>query len=99
MLMNLFMHYAYDAWMQRSHPRCPFARYADDRMGATGGPLGGGTLAFPVSVGVIALAIAIGPTVPAIAGSLRHGDRVLSEGSRIGPCPLHRPPPGTQHWS
>jgi len=30
MLMNLFMHYAFDAWMQRSHPRCPFARYADD---------------------------------------------------------------------
>ncbi len=29
-LMNLFMHYAFDAWMQKSHPRCPFARYADD---------------------------------------------------------------------
>jgi hypothetical protein len=28
--MNLFMHYAFDAWMQRSHPQCPFARYADD---------------------------------------------------------------------
>jgi group II intron reverse transcriptase/maturase len=30
MLMNLFMHYAFDAWMQKSHPQCPFARYADD---------------------------------------------------------------------
>jgi RNA-directed DNA polymerase len=29
-LMNVFMHYAFDAWMQKSHPRCPFARYADD---------------------------------------------------------------------
>jgi RNA-directed DNA polymerase len=29
-LMNLFMHYAFDCWMQRSHPTCPFARYADD---------------------------------------------------------------------
>ena len=29
-LMNLFMHYAFDAWMKRSYPRCPFARYADD---------------------------------------------------------------------
>jgi len=29
-LMNLFMHYAFDSWMRRSHPQCPFARYADD---------------------------------------------------------------------
>jgi RNA-directed DNA polymerase len=29
-LMNLFMHYAFDAWMQRTHGACPFARYADD---------------------------------------------------------------------
>lgn len=30
LLMNLFMHYAFDSWMQRTHPQCPFARYADD---------------------------------------------------------------------
>ncbi len=29
-LMNLYMHYVFDAWMQREHPRNPFARYADD---------------------------------------------------------------------
>jgi RNA-directed DNA polymerase len=29
-LMNLFMHYAFDTWMQRGSPNCPFARYADD---------------------------------------------------------------------
>jgi len=29
-LMNLYMHYSFDAWMQREHPRHPFARYADD---------------------------------------------------------------------
>jgi group II intron reverse transcriptase/maturase len=29
-LMNLYMHYAFDAWMQRAYPRYPFARYADD---------------------------------------------------------------------
>jgi RNA-directed DNA polymerase len=29
-LMNLFMHYAFDVWMQRYFPQCPFARYADD---------------------------------------------------------------------
>ncbi len=29
-LMNLFMHYAFDTWMQRNSPNCPFARYADD---------------------------------------------------------------------
>jgi group II intron reverse transcriptase/maturase len=29
-LMNLFMHYAFDNWMRRIHPQCPFARYADD---------------------------------------------------------------------
>jgi RNA-directed DNA polymerase len=29
-LMNLYMHYCFDAWMQREHPRNPFARYADD---------------------------------------------------------------------
>ena len=29
-LMNLFMHYAFDVWMKRNNPSCPFARYADD---------------------------------------------------------------------
>jgi RNA-directed DNA polymerase len=29
-LMNLFMHYAFDIWMKRTCPCCPFARYADD---------------------------------------------------------------------
>jgi RNA-directed DNA polymerase len=29
-LMNLFMHYTFDCWMQRTYPQCPFARYADD---------------------------------------------------------------------
>jgi RNA-directed DNA polymerase len=30
LLANLFMHYAFDAWMDREHPGCPFERYADD---------------------------------------------------------------------
>ena len=30
MLANLFMHYVFDAWMDREHPGCPFERYADD---------------------------------------------------------------------
>ena len=30
LLANLFMHYAFDKWMDREHPRCPFERYADD---------------------------------------------------------------------
>jgi RNA-directed DNA polymerase len=30
LLMNLFMHYAFDAWMRRTFPLCEFARYADD---------------------------------------------------------------------
>ena len=29
-LANLFMHYAFDKWMDRDHPDCPFERYADD---------------------------------------------------------------------
>jgi len=29
-LANLFLHYAFDLWMARNHPRCPFERYADD---------------------------------------------------------------------
>lgn len=29
-LMNLYLHYAFDAWMQREYPQYPFARYADD---------------------------------------------------------------------
>ena len=29
-LMNLFMHYAFDCWMKRTYPEYPFARYADD---------------------------------------------------------------------
>lgn len=33
LLANLFLHYAFDAWITRTHPDKPFARYADD--GAT----------------------------------------------------------------
>ena len=29
-LANLFMHYAFDPWMAREFPGCPFERYADD---------------------------------------------------------------------
>jgi group II intron reverse transcriptase/maturase len=29
-LANLFMHYAFDAWLAREFPDCPFERYADD---------------------------------------------------------------------
>jgi len=29
-LVNLFMHYAFDTWMVREFPDCPFERYADD---------------------------------------------------------------------
>ncbi len=29
-LANLFMHYAFDTWMVRNFPDCPFERYADD---------------------------------------------------------------------
>ena len=29
-LANLFMHYAFDVWMDREFPDCPFERYADD---------------------------------------------------------------------
>jgi len=30
LLANLFMHYAFDRWMDREFPACPFERYADD---------------------------------------------------------------------
>jgi RNA-directed DNA polymerase len=29
-LANLFLHYAFDSWMAREFPGCPFERYADD---------------------------------------------------------------------
>jgi hypothetical protein len=29
-LSNLFMHYAFDLWMARTHPDLPWCRYADD---------------------------------------------------------------------
>ncbi|MEP0919780.1 reverse transcriptase domain-containing protein [Leptolyngbya sp. DQ-M1] len=29
-LANLFLHYAFDAWVRREMPRIPFCRYADD---------------------------------------------------------------------
>jgi RNA-directed DNA polymerase len=29
-MMNLFMHYCFDRWMQQKHPYNPFARYCDD---------------------------------------------------------------------
>lgn len=30
LLANLFLHYAFDKWMQREYPSVPFERYADD---------------------------------------------------------------------
>ncbi len=30
LLANLFLHYAFDKWMQRYYPQVPFERYADD---------------------------------------------------------------------
>jgi group II intron reverse transcriptase/maturase len=30
LLANLFLHYAFDKWMEREHPDIPFERYADD---------------------------------------------------------------------
>jgi len=30
LLANLFLHYAFDHWMQSTHPSTPFERYADD---------------------------------------------------------------------
>ena len=30
LVANLFMHYAFDRWMVREYPVCPFERYADD---------------------------------------------------------------------
>jgi len=30
LLANLFLHYAFDRWMVRRHPKVPFERYADD---------------------------------------------------------------------
>jgi retron-type reverse transcriptase len=30
LLANLFMHYAFDMWMKRENPQCPFERYVDD---------------------------------------------------------------------
>jgi RNA-directed DNA polymerase len=30
LLANLFLHYAFDKWMEREHPSIPFERYADD---------------------------------------------------------------------
>lgn len=30
LLANLFLHYAFDKWMQREFPTCPYERYADD---------------------------------------------------------------------
>lgn len=30
LLANIFLHHAFDMWMSREHPGCPFERYADD---------------------------------------------------------------------
>ena len=32
LLANLFLHYTFDAWMQRTYPHIPFERYADDAL-------------------------------------------------------------------
>ena len=30
LLANVFLHYAFDRWMQRKYPGIPFERFADD---------------------------------------------------------------------
>lgn len=30
LLANLYLHHAFDKWMDEAHPQCPFERYADD---------------------------------------------------------------------
>ncbi len=30
LLANLFLHYAFDKWMERNFPQNPYKRYADD---------------------------------------------------------------------
>jgi len=30
LLANIFLHYAFDKWMEREYPKCEFERYADD---------------------------------------------------------------------
>ena len=30
LISNIFLHYAFDEWMKRNFPNCPFERYADD---------------------------------------------------------------------
>ena len=30
LLANLFLHYAFDKWMERDYPHIPFERFADD---------------------------------------------------------------------
>ena len=30
LLANLYLHHAFDKWMQKEYPQCPFERYADD---------------------------------------------------------------------
>lgn len=32
LLANLYLHYAFDAWMRRNYPHIPFERYADDSL-------------------------------------------------------------------
>jgi len=32
LLANLFLHYTFEAWMQRTYPQIPFERYADDAL-------------------------------------------------------------------
>jgi retron-type reverse transcriptase len=35
LLANLFLHYAFDAWMARNFAHIPFERYADDSVPRT----------------------------------------------------------------
>lgn len=30
LLANIYLHHAFDMWMSKEHPQCPFERYADD---------------------------------------------------------------------
>ena len=30
LLANIYLHHAFDMWMDKEHPQCPFERYADD---------------------------------------------------------------------
>jgi group II intron reverse transcriptase/maturase len=72
LLANLFLHYAFDRWMAREFPVCPFERYADDIVAHSGSEQQARRLQAAIAERLGSLGLELHPEKTTIVYSQRH---------------------------